>query len=263
MILTWCLLSSCILLLIPHGVTSKLQFAFARLMSRPLHISRSLTLAARTPINTAVSPSDYQKILIENRKLRNTLNHLEALRQEKNREIERLTHLRTIPNEEHLGFILSDVVTHIKKDQLIINRGQRDGVRQNQFVLSENAVIGTISETNIQQARVLLFSDKKSHIPAYVTSMSTLGMLIGKGSGVIKLVNVPTKKTVRVGDVVYAHKQPGLLETAFPVGMVSDVSEDVQEPLLWDITVTLASNPEQAVTVDVITSGSLDDDLTP
>ena len=263
MVLTWCLLSSCILLLIPHGVTSKLQFSFARLMSRPLRISRSLSLQALTPINTAVSPRDYQKIVTENRKLQNTLNHLEVLRQEKNREIERLTHLRTLPDEAHLGFILSDVVIPLKKDQLRINRGKRDGVRLDQFVLSENAVIGTISEINTHMARVLLFSDEKSRIPAFITSEKTLGTLVGKGNGVIKIVNVRRTQNVKIGDVIYTPKQPGLLETPFQVGTVSDIKADSQEPLLWDISVTMASDPGQAATVDVITSGSLDDDLTP
>ena len=253
MIFTWCLLSSCILLLIPHSVTGKLQFAFTRILCRPLIIGRTITLAARSPARITIHPKDYQNLEAENRRLKNHLNHLTAVLHEQNKTIETLSGLRVIPAYKNLAFIPADIITAIKKDQLIINRGKLDSVRLNQFILSENAVIGTVGQIiSSHQSRIMLFSNQKSRIPVYIQSESNIGILTGKGNGIIKITNVPTKQKIKIGDVVYALKQPGLLDTAFPVGKISQIQPDDLEPLLWNISVTPASDPKRATEAAVI-----------
>ena len=60
------------------------------------------------------------------------------------------------------------------------------------------------------------------------------------------------KPTIKVGDIVYARKNPGFLDTAVIAGTVENCTINEENPLFWDITVKPACDIEQLDNVSVI-----------
>ena len=253
---TWLLLSSVVLLLVPHYVTGKLQSIVIGAFSLPLRMGRIASLAARVPLTRgSASAWEFQQLQLDNREQANHIATLKATLSKQQADIEQLSQLRSMPIWERAGFILADAVHTLSVDRLVINRGLEDGVRVGQYVLASNAIIGSICESQPRQARVALVSDRESLIPAYINSEQTLGMLVGMGQGRIKITNVTREHGVKAADVVYAQMRPGLLEHPFPIGEVQEVSKDRTNLLLLDIVVKSRATLPEVFKVSVIHCG--------
>ncbi|MCH8193405.1 MAG: rod shape-determining protein MreC [Planctomycetes bacterium] len=260
MLFTGLLLSSVVLLLIPHDVTGKLQTLVTGVFSLPLRIGRIASLAARVPLTRdSASASEFHRLQLDNRELANHIANLEARLSEQEAEIERLSRFRSTPNWERTGFIPADATYNLSADRLVINRGLKDGVRVGQYVIASNAIIGLICESEAGNSRLALVSDPKCRIPAYIqsdqTSDQTLGMVTGMGQGKVKITNVKSNQTVKAGDKVYAKAWPGRLEQPFLIGEVQEVKDDRTDPLLLDISVRPAAKLLEFLKVSVIHCG--------
>ena len=60
------------------------------------------------------------------------------------------------------------------------------------------------------------------------------------------------KHKVKAGNVVYADKKPGFLDSPMIVGKVRECRKNDESPLLWDITVKPVCNIERLNDVAVI-----------
>jgi rod shape-determining protein MreC len=252
MVFTWTMLAGLIFLFAPQSMTSKFQFAFARIFNWPLSIGRNFTLLARTQD----SPSDVVP-RFEYNKLENHLSNLTKLLEQEHQKVERLSGLRSKFGLEGAKLVCADVITAIlegPRNELMLNRGQDDGLAKGQFVLGVNNVIGVISEITPKQAKVKLFTDKTSSIEADVAGLKTV--LKGNGSNCAKvpLMSLEHRKDkIKTGDVVYACKKPGLLEVPIMIGKVTNCKRDDQKPMLLDITVQPSCDVAELTSVDVIT----------
>ena len=256
MLFTGLLLSSVVLLLIPHDVTGKLQTLVTGVFSLPLRIGRIASLAARVPLTRdSASASEFHRLQLDNRELANHVATQQAIMSKLQADIERLSQLRSMPVWERTGFILADAVHTLSVDRLVINRGEEDGVRVGQYVLASNAIIGSICASHARQAHVALVSDRESLIPAYINSEQTLGMLMGMGGGRIKITNVTREHSVKAADLVYAQARPGILEHPFLIGEAKVVKDDRTNPLLLDIEVKSAAELSEVFKVSVIHCG--------
>jgi len=248
MLLTWFMLAGLILLFTPQNLTSKFQFAFARIFSWPLSISRNVSLSARTQQSLAdvVSRREYNK-------LQNYLaNVTEELLQER-QKLEKLSRLRSRFVWEGVDFVLADVITAFidgSHSELIINRGEIDGLAKGQFVLVDNSIMGTISDVSSRIARVKLITDSTSSIAVKIAGLNVDRVMEGSGynSASVRLI----KHKVKTGDSVYADRKPGFLDAPMIVGKVSECKRNSDIPLLWDITVEPACDIERLNEVAVI-----------
>ena len=248
MLLTWFMLAGLISLFTPQGITGKFQFAFARIFSRPLSISRSVSLSARTQhrLTDLISRRQYNK-------LQNYLaNVTQELHQER-RKLEKLSQLHNRFVWEGVYFVLADVITAFidgLHNELIINRGQLDGLDKGQFVLVDNSIIGTISDVSSRIARVKLITDSTSNIAVKIEGLNVERLMRGSGhnSAGISLV----KHKVKTGQNIYADRKPGFLDAPMIVGKVSHCKRNSEIPLLWDITVEPACDIETLDSVAVI-----------
>lgn len=112
---------------------------------------------------------------------------------------------------------------------LVIDRGERDGVRSGQPVLGPGAtLVGVISMVEASRARVRLLTDADSAIAALVQSSRTQGALAGTPRGLrLELVTVPAQVTP--GDLVLSSALGGRLPGGLLVGRVAAVAQDPQE----------------------------------
>ena len=244
------MLAGLISLFTPQSITGKFQFAFARIFSRPLSISRSVSLSART--------QDHLAELVSRRQYNKLQNYLANVTQELHQERRKLEKLSQLHNRfvwEGTHFVLADVITAFidgLHNELIINRGQIDGLDKGQFVLADNSIIGTISDVSSRTARVKLVTDPTSKIAVKIAKLNMDRIIQGNGNSSAKVQLVSTKYKIKVGDVVYAQKKPGFLSTPVIVGTVAQRKSNDENPLVWDITVKPACDIESLTDVAII-----------
>ncbi len=245
----WFVLAGLILLFAPSNMTSKLQFAFARIFCRPLTMGRSVTLSAQAGQLT----NDY----VSRKKYNQLQNHLanvtQGLQQER-QKVEKLSGLRSRTVWKGVNFVLADVIAlpDNSSDELIINRGKNDNLTKGQFVLGDYSLIGAVSGVDSRIARVRLVTNPASKIAVMIGQLDVGSIMQGDGNNSAKVRLLPTKYKVRAGDVVYARKKPGFLDTPMVVGVVTRCERDAANPLLWDITVRPACDLTRLNMVDVI-----------
>jgi cell shape-determining protein MreC len=244
------MLAGFIFLLAPQKLTNKFQFAFARIFSWPLSVGRNISFAARArqlPIDV-VSRSDYNK-------LQSHLANVIEQRDQAYQKIERLSGLRERGVLEGSKIIVADVITtsiNGSRNELIINRGEDEGLAEGQFVLGANNIIGTISEVDARTARVRLVTDSSSKIAVKIAELDIGRVMEGDGNNSAKVKMLSIKHKVRAGNNVYALKKPGFLDNPMIIGKVVQCKRDDENPSLWDITVRPACDVESLNDVAVI-----------
>ncbi len=227
------MLGGFIILFVPKNVTNKFQFAFSRTFGWPLGIGRSITLAADMQSSAdVVSRREYNQLQ----------NHLANIIEQRNRtqkEVEKLSALRVNPAWERMKFVLANVITDSEgpQNELIINRGAEDGIANNQFVLGDNSIIGTISGVSANRAKVKLFTDPTSKIPVKIEQSDVMRIMQGTGENSAKIQLLQINQKVQKGNIVLADKQPGFLDIPMIIGKVAECKRDDKAPSLWDITV--------------------------
>jgi len=250
------LLCACVLLLMPHNVTTKLQFGFSSLFRFPLGTGRVIALAAQSPTPSSdIRNEDYDKLLRKCLEFQNHADTLMALLDQERSEMEKLSQVSLSHAWGPHGLVPARVIQALGGcDQIIINRGKQDKLAPRQFILADNAIVGSICELGKHQAKVVLITDKSSRIQVYIKSAQTMpkGLLYGLGNGTAKIQHIPCHHKVAIGDPVHVQTKPGLLEVPVVVGRVSQCQQDEIEPLLWDITVEPASNLKSLSHVHVI-----------
>jgi rod shape-determining protein MreC len=261
MLLTWLMLGGFIFLFAPPAITSRFHLAFARIFSLPLSLGRSISLATRASSSAeTVSRREYDRLNTEYNQL---MSHLHNVTQQRDQEYEKaakLAGLRAIPDWNRMNFVPAHIVTVSDRTQteLIINRGQTDGLVKGQFVLGDNAVIGTISDCSATRAKIKLITDPTSRIPVKVIRSTgdkqisvTDGLLHGSSDNTPRIPLIPLKTGIEAGDIVYARQQPGL-GVPIVIGKIAQCKKDNKNPLLWDITVQPLCDIEKLADVAVI-----------
>jgi len=247
MLFTWFTLAGFIFLFAPGNLTNKFQFAFHRIFRWPLSIGRNISLSAgtRQPLREkdVVSRDEYKRFLIH-------LANVVQQRDDEHEKVKKLSRMRNMPTWERMGFVPADVITvsiNELRSELIINRGQDDGLAKDQFVLADNSVIGTIADVDAHTARVKLFTDPTSNTAVRIGNTDSL--MQGSGGNLAGISMAKYK--VKVGSEVMAGKKPGFLDTPMIIGKVARCEHNA-EPLLWDITVEPVYNIQKVTNVHVI-----------
>jgi rod shape-determining protein MreC len=235
MLFVWLMLGGFILLFAPNTVTSKLQFAFARLFQWPLSMGRNVPLSARTelPLRDEFTRKEMQ--------YQNYIVNLEEELRQKNQTIQQLAGLRTRLRElEGAKLVPADIITTSVEGlrcELIINRGSEDGLAKDLFVIGDNSVIGVVTELGGRTAKVRLFTDASSVVQVNIPGVGINMLMQGTGGNVARIKLVPAKHKTKVGDAVLVRKKPGYLDVAMIGGAVAECKRDNKNASLWDITV--------------------------
>ncbi len=244
------MLAGLILLFSPQSITSRFQFAFARLFRWPLSMGRNIPLAARTELsigeNFGRKETQYQ----------NHIANLEEELREKDRKIEQLSGLRSrLRGLEGAKLVTADIITASAeglRSELIINRGTEDGLGKGFFVIGDNSVIGNITDLAARTAKVRLFTDAASITQVNIPGIKINMLMQGNGNNSAKIKLVPVKHQIKKGDRVVALKKPGYLDIAMIAGAVDECRRDDSNPALWDITVKPVCDTAELKSVAVI-----------
>jgi len=167
---------------------------------------------------------------LENQKLRAELSRCqgEAISsQQIFDENKRLRHLLTMPLPTDLGFSDAKVIGS-QGDYLIINKGERDGVKEKQLVLVDNYLVGRIEKVLEKQAKILRVDSVKFSTPVLIfrddPGCFSQNQLCQQGKGVThgtKVEQILREESVVEGNLITLLDGPrGIL-----VGQVAKVSE--------------------------------------
>lgn len=249
------MLAGLIFFFTPTKITNKFHFGFIRIFHKPLSIGRNLSLltirlltSEQTLADDVVSREKYDKL---HNHLANVTEWLKLERQ----KVEKLTGLRDRPVWKGVDFIIADVIAasvNKMRGEIVINRGRKDGLAENQFVLAYESIVGTVYKVDDRTAQIKLISDPTSRIAVKIANFTMDRIMHGEGNCSASVKLVPIKYNVKNGDIVYAQKRPGFLSSPVIVGTVSKCKSNDDNPLVWDISVQPGCDIKNLANVAVI-----------
>jgi len=248
MLFTWFMLAGLILFIAPVKWTSNFQFAFLRVFNWPLSIGENITLSVGT--TERLTDEDSVSRAAHNQ-LKNYCANLEAKLIRQQQRIEMLTGL---PNKSFLGNakLIEALVYTLSIDkangEMTIDAGGNKELAKGQFVLSENSIIGTISDVSPIGARVKLLTSPTSNIPVEMGGVKRY--MQGTGGNLAKIPMIEHKP--KLGTEVMAAREAGLLSTPIIVGRVLRCERNADSAALWDVVVEPAFDIDQLQDVVVI-----------
>ena len=249
------LLAGIVLLLLPQRHTQKLNFMFQRIFGK------FLSARPADPVNFPYKPvegeliprREYNKLLSE---YNNTHMKMLALLE----DYETLSDIKRSLPKVGPGLVMAKVnyssITAIGRELRVSpTAANKDIIKEGQYVIGDNSIIGTISSVSSNTAIVRLISDTKHNIQAGLWREGRKDpipcQMRGTGDGKCHIGYLSQKDVdVKVGDTVFAIRKKGYLETDVVIGEVTRAKEDEDNPWLWDITVTPACDP--SVLTDVV-----------
>lgn len=107
---------------------------------------------------------------------------------------------------------------------IYINRGERDGVRRNQPVITPDGVVGKTVEVFAGTAQVLLLDDRDSGVGALVAGSRTQGVVRGQSEPWLLLEYVVNDEAVTSGQRILTSGQDRVFPKDLPIGTVMDAA---------------------------------------
>ena len=111
-------------------------------------------------------------------------------------------------------------------NQVIINKGTRDGIYVNQPVLDAYGVMGQIIQAGPITSRVLLINDPHSGIAVQNARNGLRALAIGNYSDKLHLLYVPKTADIKPGDIFITSGLGDHYPEGYPVGQVESVHKE-------------------------------------
>jgi len=117
------------------------------------------------------------------------------------------------------------------RHQIVINKGQREGVYDGQPIVDANGVMGQIVHVGPFSSTVLLLTDPSHAIPVQINRNGLRSVAVGTGqSHILQLEHLPNNVDIREGDLVVSSGLGSRFPAGYPVGVVYDISRVPGEP---------------------------------
>lgn len=107
--------------------------------------------------------------------------------------------------------------------ELILNKGIRDKIYIGQPVLDPYGVLGQVVAVGPDTSRVLLITDKNSGIPVQDSRNGIRANVLGTGTDMLKLANIPNTTDIQAGDELVTSGLEQRYPSGYPVGVVKKV----------------------------------------
>jgi hypothetical protein len=137
-----------------------------------------------------------------------------------------------------------------------LDQGSNAGVEPELDVFIGRCVVGRIASVGRWTSTLELITDSRYRALVQIVrptdqggSFGTEGILVGQGTGLCKLTDVPTTQTVRVGDEIYSSDRDGRTRVPLYYGRIVRVEEAGRH---WDITVEPAIRAGELKSVAVL-----------
>ena len=126
-----------------------------------------------------------------------------------------------------------------------IDLGSRDGVRENQPVLTSDGLVGRVSSVSAQRSQVVLLDDPDCRVSARVLDTGNdVGVLMPAGpmdNSLVNLTYLSGSASLKSGQFVVTSGEGGIFPPGIPIGQIVD-SREVEFGLYTEARVKLSAN---------------------
>lgn len=197
--------------------------------------------------NTIDNLKDIDRILDENKRL-NAENYRLSLDNYKLGELleenRRLRRLLNIKEQNNLDFIIASISFRDPMsvyDQFYIDKGSRDGIKQNMVVLNNKILLGRVTKVYEQSAIVELISKDGILTSILVGEQKKLGILKGNNNDILTLEYFVKDIEINKGDLIKTSGISDIYPKGLYIGEVKSVKED-KDQLFKEIEMQLPFN---------------------
>jgi rod shape-determining protein MreC len=150
--------------------------------------------------------------------------------QQLNTENRRLRDLLKLAPDPAASFVSGRVIansggTFVRS--VLIDAGSRDGILRGQAAITGEGLVGRITEVGDGASRVLLLTDLNSRIPVALDGSRERAVLAGDNSEQPRLLYLPARSPVKVGDRLVTSGNGGIFPPGLPVGVVAEIADGV------------------------------------
>jgi rod shape-determining protein MreC len=136
---------------------------------------------------------------------------------------------------------------------VLINRGQRDGVKVDMGVAVQDGVVGRVIKVMPKTAVVLLLSDRNSVVPGVIQRGRDEGLIEGAGGKQLRMKYVSTLAAAQVGDLVITSGLAGSFPKDLRIGTVVAI-ERMPDAISEQLVLTPSVNLDRLEEVLVLLS---------
>jgi rod shape-determining protein MreC len=247
-----------ILFVIPkqsHDLLDHVGRPIAYIVSLPLNaiasLDRSLTDAWQSYV-------DLRWVHEENRQLRREILLLRGENSELRETaaaVERLTALLDFKQSAPTRTVAAQVIARDASNLyrgVILNKGERDGLRPEMGVMTPIGVVGRVIKTGPTTAVVLLLTDPHNAIAGIIQRNRDEGIVEGTATGGARIKYLPLLSSVRVGDTVVTSGLAGGFPRGLVIGSISSLERE-EGALFQSAAVTVSAELSKLEEVLVIT----------
>ena len=113
------------------------------------------------------------------------------------------------------------------RHQLVLNKGEQDGVFVGQPLIDADGLMGQIVEVSAGSARALLITDATHSIPVQVNRNGVRAIAEGTGAlGTLEIHHVSATTDIEPGDLLVSSGLGGRFPVGYPVAVVSEIERD-------------------------------------
>lgn len=122
---------------------------------------------------------------------------------------------------------------------LIINKGKRDGIKEDMGVITGNGIIGYIQSAGERYSKVSSILDTDNMASAILKSSNTFGVLRWDGKSVRKTIlhDIPVHTEIPDNDTVLSSGYSLIFPAGIPIGTVT--SAELQNGINYNVTITM------------------------
>jgi rod shape-determining protein MreC len=116
------------------------------------------------------------------------------------------------------------------RHQILLNRGERDGVYKGQALVDAAGIMGQVVQVNPTTSMAMLITDPDHGIPVEVNRTGLQTIALGRGDGdALSLPYLPGNADVKVGDLLISSGLGGRFPAGYPVGKVDSLRHPAGE----------------------------------
>lgn len=109
--------------------------------------------------------------------------------------------------------------------QIVIDKGQDNGVYLNQAVIDAKGIVGQVIEVDKMSSRVLLITDSRNAVPVRNLRTGVYATALGNGAlGTLTLAHIPLTADFKEGDVLVSSGLGKRYPAGYPVGMITHIN---------------------------------------